>query len=85
MAAYELEVDQGNAPSVLIMFDGGTFAHMWGTDLVALGCITNIRKVPRVPCRTAKGIMWLDTKGDAVFNGMTLKGGFIKSLPACQE
>ena len=24
MAAYELEVDQGNAPSVLIMFDGGT-------------------------------------------------------------
>jgi hypothetical protein len=77
MAAYELEVDQGNAPSVLIMFDGGTFAHMWGTDLVASGCITNIRKVPRVPCRTARGIMWLDTKGDAVFNGMTLKGGFI--------
>ena len=77
MAAYEIEIDDGKAPSVMVMFDGGTFAHMWGTDLMNSGCVTNLRKVPRVPCRTAKGIMWLDTKGDAVFNGMTLRGGFV--------
>ena len=77
MAAYEPETDDNNAPDIRIMFDGGTFAHMWGTDLMNSGCVINLRKVPRVPCRTAKGIMWLDTKGDAVFNGMILKGGFV--------
>jgi hypothetical protein len=63
---------------VRVMFDGGTFDHMFGTSLVSTGCATNLRKVKPVPCRIAKGFMWLDTKADVILpNGMMLRDGFI--------
>jgi hypothetical protein len=45
---------------------------------MATGCVVNLRKVTPVPCRIAKGFMWLDTKGDAVLpSGLTLRDGFV--------
>jgi hypothetical protein len=60
------------------MFDCGTFNHMFGTSLVSTGCVINLRKVKPLPCRIAKGFMWLDTKGDAMLpGGLVLRDGYI--------
>ena len=72
-----MAVDADSEPPVKIMFDGGTFDHMWGTELVQAGYVSNIHNVKPVPCRTASGFMWLSQKGDAVLNGVLMKDGFI--------
>jgi hypothetical protein len=46
-------VDDAEAPVTRLMFDGGTFDHMFGTDITEGGMITNLRKVKPVPCRIA--------------------------------
>lgn len=62
-------------PPYRSMLDGGCFKHMWGTAMVHL--LTNFRKVAPVPCRIAKGFMWLDTMADLVLNGVVLTDGFV--------
>ena len=57
--------------------DGGTFDHLFGTDVQNAGLLTNIRKVTPVPCRIAKGYMWLQVKADLMLNGTILRDGFI--------
>jgi hypothetical protein len=67
-----------NEPGLKLMFDGGTFDHLWGTDAVQSGMVINIHRVDPVPCRIAKGFMWLDTKGDLVFkDGTVMRDGFV--------
>jgi hypothetical protein len=77
-SGMELDSDECQPQWIRAMFDGGTFDHMFGTSLMATGCVTHLRKVKPVPCRIAKGFMWLDTKGDAVLpNGLVLRDGFV--------
>ncbi len=72
------ESDDSMPPWVRAMFDGGYFDHMFWTSLVSTGCVINLKKVKPVPCRIAKGFMWLDIKGDAVLpGGLVLRDGYI--------
>ena len=66
----EIHSDDENEPEIKCMFDGGAFDHIFGSDMTQSGMLTNIRKVQPVPCRIAKGFMWLDTTFSALSRGV---------------
>ena len=65
--------DVGSATRIL--FDGGTFDHMFGQSVKHL--VTNVVSVPPKYFRTASSIMTLDKKGDLPHRYGVFKWGYI--------
>ena len=60
-----------------LMFDDGTFNHMWGTDMVRAGMVYNIRDIPTKHVGAAGGGMQLTQMGDVTLDGYDFLGGHI--------
>jgi len=71
-----------------IMFDDGTFKHMWGTDLVKAGLVTNIREVNPHLVHTAGGGIKLNQMGVVFIGDNELLAGYLNphmGLSLCSE
>ena len=59
----------------MIMFDSGTYRHIWGTDLLKMGLVTDIQKLPKPEkVETAAGEVTLSKTGSVTLKGITFKG-----------
>ena len=58
-----------------VLFDGGTFAHMFGTGVESMLC--NRRKVQAIPIATANGTAWVDEMADLCIGEHKLKDGWV--------
>jgi len=63
----------GDLPWVLI--DGGTFNHMFGTDVASL--LSNIREVAPHPVKTTGGVVWLKHQADLHLGVVDIMGGHV--------